>query len=177
LVHDVVNEVLARISQAAELAKRLDAEAGVRFADLVDTIHLVADDPRRSRLHEAGWEPLTAGGHEYHNPLGLFPRVSLGEDSIAGVGVDLKVESVVDFLAAYAVDAEIAGAPGAACREARVHSSGGATVTVVERHGWRGRVETGPVRDLRALAEASESLRFAAANSRTKRRASRKWRS
>src|SRR3954447_11880042 len=76
-VHDVVDGVLAHVPAAAELAKRLDAEAGVRFADLVDTIHLPANDARRSQLHPGGWEPLTVGGEEFHNPLGLFPRVSL----------------------------------------------------------------------------------------------------
>lgn len=157
-VHDVVDEVLARVPAAAEFAKRLEAEAGVRFTDLVDTIHLPAGDARRSRLHEAGWEPLTTGGDEFHNALGLFPRVSTG--TMSGLRVDLKVESVVDFLATHGKDAAIAGGPGSACREALVYASSGTSVAVVERHGWRGRVDAAPSQDLAALADVSESLRL-----------------
>src|SRR4051812_21779539 len=112
LVHDVVDEVLARIPPAADFSGRLDAEAGGGFADLVDTIHLPPEDARLSALHDAGWEPLTEGGKEFHNPLGLFPRVSVRAET--GVCVDLKVESVVDFLGAHAVDTVVIGPPGAA---------------------------------------------------------------
>jgi hypothetical protein len=160
LVHDVVDEVLARVPAAVELARRLEGEAGVRFADLVEALHLPADDARRPRLQPAGWEPLTVGASEFHNPLGLFPRVSLGEEPSGGLRIDLKVESVVDFLAAHDIGAVIDGAPGAACRVAQVYGSDGTTVAVVERHGWRGSDEAAPVRDLAALADVSESLRL-----------------
>ncbi len=158
LARDVVDEVLARVSEAAALAGRLEAEAGVRFVDMVDTIHLPTGDPRLSRLHEAGWEPLTTGGDAFQNALGLFPRVWRSTDSC--VRVDLKVESVVDFLAAHGMDVGIVGGPGAACRAAQVFSAGGASLAVVERHGWRGQAQGAPVRALAGLAEVSESFRL-----------------
>jgi GNAT superfamily N-acetyltransferase len=160
LVREVVHDVLRRVPAAEEFARRLGDEAGVRFADLVDTIHLPAGDQRCQRLPRAGWEPA-ADPSQFHNPLGLFPRVMIRDESTPGpLRVDLKVESAVDFVAANGIEAEIAGPPGAACRQAEVFRAGGAAVAVVERHGWNGRCDTAPMRDLAAFAAVAESFRL-----------------
>ena len=88
------------------------------------------DEPDRSNFLNATWE----------HPLGLFPRVRSLPATCSMNGITrhlaIKVESVVDFLAAHELtQVEIEGPPFASLRRARVASENGVELWIVERHG------------------------------------------
>ncbi len=88
------------------------------------------DESDRSDSLNATWE----------HPLGLFPRVRSLPTSCSINGTTrhlaIKVESVVDFLAAHELtQVEIEGPPFASLRRARVASENGVELWAVERHG------------------------------------------
>ena len=91
---------------------------------------VTSDAPDRSDFLNAVWE----------HPLGLFPRVRSLPTTCSTNGTTrqlaIKVESVVDFLAAHELtQVEIEGPPFAALRRARVASENGVELWAVERHG------------------------------------------
>ncbi|WP_435017912.1 hypothetical protein TA3x_005534 [Tundrisphaera sp. TA3] len=153
-VAEVAASLLAEVPWAADFADRLFRESGNRFADLIDTVFLPGGDPRLEAAVAAGWEPRGADGGfaTYDQPRGLFPTIAVGG---TGTGVELKVESVADFLAAHRLVRPIEGAPLAPYRRAVVAAEGQATVSVAERHGTRGYTsEGGPApADVLAVAE------------------------
>jgi hypothetical protein len=89
-----------------------------------------SDESSRSEFLNATWE----------HPLGLFPRVRSLPANCSANGTTrqlaIKVESVVDFLAAHELTrVEIEGPPFASVRRARVASENGVELWAVERHG------------------------------------------
>ena len=89
-----------------------------------------SDAPDRSDSLHITWE----------HPLGLFPRVRSLPTTSSANGTTrqlaIKVESVVDFLAAHELtQVEIEGPPFASLRRARVASENGVELWAVERHG------------------------------------------
>jgi hypothetical protein len=68
------------------------------------------------------------------HPGGVFPPVLLGDTP--DVEVALKVDSVVDFVAAHAVTTEVLGEPLAPVRFATVSPPGQPSLMVIERHGF-----------------------------------------
>ena len=76
----------------------------------------------------------------WEHPLGLFPRVrchaTTGSASASTRQLAIKVESVVDFLAAHELtQVEIEGTPFASMRRARIARENGVELWVIERHG------------------------------------------
>ena len=114
------------------------------------------------RLNDAlavGWEHNgESGGFSiYDQPKGIFPTVAVARRA-ANVAVELKVESVADFLAANGLTRMIDGRPLAPYRRAVVAVDGRAAVSVAERHGTRGYSSEGGPSAGDVLA-VSESLR------------------
>ena len=100
------------------------------------------DDVVLELLAKNGVGEATHGGSGaasgvWEHPLGLFPRVRCHAVTLmTGRQLAIKVESVVDFLAAHGLtQVEIEGAPSALLRRARVAWENGVEVWVVERHG------------------------------------------
>ena len=130
--------VLAELPWARDFAGRLFRESGVRFHDLIDTVFLAEGDPHLEGALAAGWERQGASGSRaiYDQPRGLFPTIAVGKPA-AGVAVELKVESVADFLAANHLTCAIDGRPLAAYRRAVVAAGEQTALGVAERHGTR----------------------------------------
>ena len=150
-----------RLPEARALAARLHDEAAVRLLDLVDTIRLAPDSAAARDAHAAGWTQRRPGDRPIvlDNPHGLFPAVAL-DDRLAGedLAVELKVEAVGDFLVAHELSRAIEGQPGSPLRRAVVWQGGGASLAVVERHGWRG-LEPGPAATDELVARVLEAFR------------------
>lgn len=134
----LVDTVVREDPFARELQRRLEAEVGVRLADLVDSF-CVPDSPEfREALKAAGFvrRPVPGTDDRYVQEQGIFPTVVLHWHRYTAVF--LKVESVVDFLSTWHSHATIEGAPLGVVRRARVSRSGGSEVWIIERHGYRG---------------------------------------
>ena len=136
LITGLAEQFLKENDFARELKRRLYADAGVRFVDLIDSIHL----PRGIRIHDAlsqaGFvrQPIGGAENRYVQEYGIFPVVVL--DDAQQTHVWIKVESVSDFLAAWNISTPIEGSPLAPMRCAAVDSGG--VLWAVERHGYRG---------------------------------------
>ncbi len=120
---------------AARLANRLLDETGTRLLDWVDHLGLKHSPANERKLGELGFEPAAPGNQDvWHHPEGLFPPVHLYYQAERGLAI--RVESVVDFLAAHGLEnVAIEGAPLADVRKASLARSHEAEFWVVERHG------------------------------------------
>lgn len=145
LVNALVDDFLIACPGAAELARRMRHDTGTRFHDWIDTIHIHRTPDLRTKLAAAGFERRAAPGAPdcYVNDQGIFPAIVL--ESAAITKVAIKVDSVVDFLAAWNITDEhpIEGEPLGRMRRALAFrgkgvGAGGAVLLAVERHGYRG---------------------------------------
>jgi hypothetical protein len=156
-VKGIAADILAEVPWARDFADRLYRLGGIRFYDLVDTVFLAEDDRRLEGAIAAGWERVGEDGGLaiYDQPRGLFPTIAVGKPTV-GVVVELKVESVADFLAANHLSNAIDGRPLAPYRRAVVAACGGSIVSVAERHGTRGYSTVGgpDVVDVLAVVES-----------------------
>jgi hypothetical protein len=147
----------------AEIIKnRFLNEAGVRFDDLIDMILLGNDDQRISDAIAAGWVrgQDDRGWEMYANPHGIFPQIAVGRNLQAErVAIDLKMESVNDFLAAWKLQREIVGEPGMRWRWASVEEKPEAVLGVVERLAWRGLWNTKDTVDPKMVADVLDQFR------------------
>lgn len=138
----VVKEFLSRLPEANAFARRLYEESGNRFHDLIDTIWLTPNDPRIATALQAGWADVGKidGYRVLRNGKGIFPPIAVCEGSSGdGICIDLKVESVADFVATHSLDTPISGAHYAPSRWAKVYEiKGKAQLGVRERHGYTG---------------------------------------
>jgi hypothetical protein len=163
-VNQKVDQLLSKLPEAAELARRLHAEASVRFVDMVDTILLNPADVDRAALSKLGWtrevHSAWPGMVHYYNELGMFPPVALSEKIPAGsVSIDMKVEFVADFLATNDLRRDVHGAPLASFRCAVLYEKGGYSLGIVERHGVMGHGEK-PERKPEDVLAVRESFRL-----------------
>jgi hypothetical protein len=146
---EFVRYVLAELPWASDFAHRLHRGSGTRLLDLVDTVFLTCDDPRLEGALAAGWELGSErdGFLVYDHPKGVFPSVAVGK-RVVGVTVELKVESVADFLTANLLTRSVDGRPLAPYRRSIVTKAGCTSLSVAERHGTRGYSgEGGPADD------------------------------
>lgn len=148
---------------ARALADRLLAEAGVRFADVIDTIYLSSGSPLFADAKRAGWEhAVDDGGWQlYRNASGVFPQIAVGMTKlpVERVAIDLKVESVAHFLFIHQLNRTILGDVTHVWRRAEVADEPGvATLGIVERHGWQGLFNDRDTIDLAARQRAYESF-------------------
>ncbi|MDB5296188.1 MAG: hypothetical protein JWO31_2171, partial [Phycisphaerales bacterium] len=135
LVQRLVADFLGSNAWAAAFADRLYKDAGVRFADVVDHVHVPPAAASVADVLAAGFEPVPADRHAYAHPGGIFPTLVVGPPADHGVAV--RVESVADFLAIHGMCAEHTGRPGDRVRTAPVvpAAAGVPGLAVVERHG------------------------------------------
>lgn len=140
-LREVVDELLARLPEAAAFSARLFSESGNRLIDLIDTVWLGADSSRLQAAQAAGWDQHEQrdGVHAWHNPRGMFPALATRGNAGDVISVDLKVEFASDFIAANGIDAKPTGEHYAPYRRASIFRRGDrAELGVVERHGYRG---------------------------------------
>lgn len=143
VINDLLADFLGRCAGAAELARRMKHDTGTRFRDWVDTIQAPRSAELRSRLIDAGFErkPVPGAPDCFVHEGAMFPTIVLDSDSTTRVFV--KVDSVVDFLAAWHITDEhpIEGEPLAQMRRAMAFEGApgdDAELWVIERHGYRG---------------------------------------
>lgn len=139
----VVNDFLSKNSWAAAFAKRMYAEAGVRFHDCIGHICLPKGDSRIAAATKSGW---AFDRHEddvtvYVNRGGLFPVVV---ECASTYEIGLKVDSVADFLTINRLTRDIEGGVLATVRLALITEENGARFAVIERHGDNRFVPPGP---------------------------------
>lgn len=162
MVREVLDDAAGRSPFLAALARRMRDETGTRLLDWVD--HLVVPDAGglREQLRNAGFiGRYVAGAGEVHtHEEGIFPAVVPAHEGPTRVA--LKVESVVDFLAALGKTNEVAieGEPLAPVRRCRVSDENEVEVWAIERHGSRGFEVPGiPPEQAAAVLRHQESFR------------------
>lgn len=155
-VKTICDAALADLPWARDFADRLYKLSGNRFYDLIDTVFLAEGDARLDAALAAGWEANgeSSGLALYDQPKGIFPTIAVGERN----GVELKVESVADFLATNDLARPIDGRAFAPYRRATIVETGGVTLSVAERHGTRGYSTAATVKAEDVVA-ASEAFR------------------
>jgi len=140
LVREVVDAFHKRCPGAADLAKRMKSDTGTRFGDWIDFIQAPRSAELRHRLLDVGFtrKPVPGEPDSFIHEGAMFPTIVL--DAAQDTCIGVKVDSVVDFLAAWHITDEhqIEGDPLAAMRKARVWEGDKAELWVVERHGYRG---------------------------------------
>jgi hypothetical protein len=136
-IRSLVDDFLANIPAAADVARRMKEETGTRFIDWVDHIAIPATMDNRRLLNEAGYVPevldLLLPGRTFVHPGGHFPAIVLDAERL----IAIKAESTADFAAANGLPAP-AGMPLDAYREREISRGESGRFIVVERHGWRG---------------------------------------
>ena len=137
LIRFITGEFFEACPEAAAFADRMRTETGTRFIDWIDHICLNESHAIAARLRSAGFLKTThsSTGTVFENALGVFPPVLLW-NGITEIGI--KVESVVDFLAANQMQRDVLGSPLAFLRTCRIFTGNECTMTIVERHGNRG---------------------------------------
>lgn len=135
LVQSLLNECLKDSPFAANLAKRMLDETGTRLLDWLDHFGLPETHQAISELSRVGYVPIVPQHHfaAWEHRGGLFPRIRVLSGSTRQLAI--KVESVVDFLAANGLtNVTVIGPTLASVRTAVVAKEGGVEVIVVERH-------------------------------------------
>lgn len=134
-VQRLLQDCLSKSAFATRLSQRMLAETGTRLLDWLDHFALPANDPALKQLDEVGYTRSDQHGVEaYEHRLGLFPRIRIHNGLARRLAI--KVESVVDFLAANGLTGiEIHGAPLASVRVATVAYEHSVEIIAVERHG------------------------------------------
>lgn len=130
----MVDDVLSRNASAATFAQRLRDETATRLIDWVDAIAAPASDELARQLAECGFVD-EAGVHV--NRGGIFPRFRLHRGG-APTALEIKVDDVADFVAAWNIRAPVEGEAYSRYRRALAWSEGGTEIWAVERHGYRG---------------------------------------
>ena len=135
LVQSLLAECQRDCPFAANLAKRMLDSTGTRLVDWVDHFALPAHHPAISKLPAAGYVQTGLPGLEaWEQPAGLLPRIRVTAGPHRQLAI--KVESVVDFLAAQRLSKmRIVGEPWASVRKAMVASDNSVEIWIVERHG------------------------------------------
>lgn len=137
LVDRLLKDFLHACAPAAELAKRMRRDTATRFRDWVDFIEVPKSALSKSALTEVGFtmKPLPGAERAFIHEGAMFPTVVLGTQHRVGI----KVESVIDFIAANRIDySEVQGDPLCPLRLARTLRGQGGDLWAVERHGFLG---------------------------------------
>lgn len=139
LVHGIVESFYQNSPFAGRLAAEMLAETGTRLSDWIDHLVVPTSPAAESHLKEMGFEVATQDGVTVLQHLGgLFPRIVFWDGAPSRLAI--KVESIVDFLAAQGVNdaLRIQGGPLSRLRTAVVEQGAQGEVWAVERHGYRG---------------------------------------
>lgn len=162
-VRRLLDECVQNCEAVRRLRERMRQETGTRLVDWVDHFSLPAGSVATAELESSGFAIHEEAGHGQvaRHADGLFPAIVL--DGAAVRRVAIKVESVVDYLAAHGLfETPINGPPLARFRSARVAAENDTELWVVERHGDRGfdPPECAAADKADALLRHSEALRL-----------------
>jgi hypothetical protein len=158
LVSGYIRDFLERNNFARGLAERMREETGTRCFDWVD--HVVLRPGHEEELRAAGLVEeefdAPAGTRVFWHPRAMIPRVLLapGGENRDAQSLALRVESLVDFVAAHDLDVEVEGAFGARLRWALIARESGSSLLAVERLGYCGHMVREPTAEF-----ASDVLR------------------
>jgi hypothetical protein len=149
LVQSWLDDLLQQSPFAANLSRRMLDETGTRLLDWIDHFGLPGGEGVVAELTRVGYIESVAvpstkerafadrTTNFWEHPRGLFPRVRIHTEPVRHVAI--KVESVVDFLAAHRLtQIEIEGPPLAALRRACIAREHAVELWAVERHGTLG---------------------------------------
>ncbi|HMS01510.1 MAG TPA: hypothetical protein PKE51_00985 [Gemmatimonadaceae bacterium] len=136
LVHALVDEVLARLPEAATFRAQLHDATGIRLVDILDHVVVPSERLTRDDLETAGFTVRVDDGLVAVHERGLFPDVLV--QAGARPTLAMQVESVADFCAAHQLEVAIEGAPGGTYRRAVAWANAQGAVLIVERHGHEG---------------------------------------
>jgi hypothetical protein len=128
-LHAALAALLVRLPQAVALGQRLRDETGTRLVDWID--HLQVPETELAPFRAAGF--VAADDGRLVHPGGIFPAVVAGPRRLA-----LRVEDVVDALAALGSTAPIHGDPGPGLRAACLAGGDDAELWLVSRCGYDG---------------------------------------
>jgi len=139
-IDSLAERFLYACPRARDLADRMAAETGTRFADWVDHIETpdAADRDTAERLGFVERPSLLTdeGLPALVNERGLLPPVIVGASKLR---VAIKVDSVSDFFATWQLSgARVQGRPLSQLRTGTAFVAGDAELLVVERHGALG---------------------------------------
>ncbi len=134
LLQQLIEPFVDQLPVVKRLSQRMLAETGTRLVDWVDHLAVPSDSQLAETLAAAGFTSGNSADEiRWTHAGGIFPTVrflSANDRRIA-----IKVDSVVDFLAANQIDSPIAGRPLAPLRTALVADCCGYQLWVIERHG------------------------------------------
>lgn len=163
---NLILDLIAHFTEASAFLQKLDQQmaelTGTRLFDWVDHVSLdgaKSNQVSTDKLTDLGFVPRTLDGTYYWvHEKALLPRLCVGKAN----RIALKVESVVDFLAALQLDSEIevVGGIASALRQAVVDSGESYEVWVVERHGYLGWENTPKPIELAVVQKHFESFRL-----------------
>ena len=150
LLRKWINSFLQHHSWARQLSERLQQETGTDLFEWVD--YLTISERELFELREVRFFPekvkALAGVEVWFHPQAMLPRVAVMPDgSRNGVPARLAIrtESLVDFIAAHDLPAEIRDRFGSRLRRASIAIENGLEFLAVERLGWRHFVSSEPV--------------------------------
>ncbi len=138
LVLELVEEVVRRVPELAQLRERLLQETATRLVDWVEAVVVPGSPTLSDRLRRAGFVLTPRRGADtcFAHDMGDFPDLILVPTQ--DTQLLLRVESLADFCAVHALEQPIEGAPGAPYRRVSAWRGDRAEVLVVERHGYDG---------------------------------------
>jgi hypothetical protein len=135
-IDSLVRDFLNGCPSAALLAQRMHDQTGARFPDWIAHIALNRADDRLGKLSEVGYQAerdLKSMAVFTHDG-GVFPAILAWDGDFE---LAIKVESVVDFLAANDLERIIQGEPLSPVRIARICKCDHHALLAIERHGTR----------------------------------------
>jgi hypothetical protein len=153
---------LARNNFARRLAEKMREQTGTILLDWIDHFTLAegyVDNLRATGFVEDPLGEVPGQGLALYHPEAMLPRVLISSEGrgAASLGLAIRTESVVEFMAAHGLSAEPEGEPLSRFRKVAVSAENGARLEAVERRGYRGFVTAAPgPGQVRALLKARE---------------------
>ncbi|MEC9091876.1 MAG: hypothetical protein VX438_04165 [Planctomycetota bacterium] len=139
LINTLLDEFVSSLPFLAKLKEDLLCQTGTRLVDWVEhfEINFASKPDFQKSLERCGFQRVTGVEKEtYLHPGALFPTVSCSSDQ--NNRIEIKVDSVIDFLTAHQLQTEIQGEPAAARRSAKVdRHKENHEAWVIEKHGLR----------------------------------------
>ncbi len=150
LLRKRIASFLERHSWAQRFSDRLHEDTGTDLFEWID--HLTVNEEEVFALREVGFVSegvkTPAGVEVLYHPQAMLPRVVVmqeGSRDGAPARLAIRPESLVDFVAAHDLRAEIRDRFGSRLRRATISTENGFELLAVERLGWRHFVASEPV--------------------------------
>ena len=139
IVRDLVDTFVSKIGFLQKLADQMKEVTGTRLVDWIDHFELSSKLSANSlsvdTLLAAGFTVLEQGSSRtiYKHADGLFPVIVVAEQTESRIGI--KVESIVDFVAAHEIQTNVSSTPYSAKRVAKIAAEQEFEVWAIEKHG------------------------------------------